>query len=107
MGVSKDNGCIGYLNTECDMEADELNVPISEVVDVMNGLKCRKSPRKNNLINDYFKHMCDNLSPLLTRIFNVIFETGIFSPTWCEGIIVLITKEVIQKTERIIKELLS
>lgn len=89
------------------MEADELNVPISEVVDVMNGLKCRKSARKNNLINDYFKHMCDNLSPLLTRIFNVIFETGIFSPTWCEGIIVLITKEVIQKTERIIEELLS
>lgn len=74
---------------------DELGVPISvkEVVDVINGLKCRKSPGKDNLINEYFKHMCDDLSPLLTRMFNVIFDTGIFPHTWCEGVIVPIFKK--------------
>lgn len=45
------------------------------------------------MINEYFKHMCDDLSPLLTRMFNVIFDTGIFPPTWCEGVIVPIFKK--------------
>lgn len=32
--------------------------------------------------------MCDVLTPLLTRILNVIFDTGIFPPTWYEGAVV-------------------
>lgn len=32
-------------------------ISVKEVVDVINGLKCRKSPGKDNLINEYFKHM--------------------------------------------------
>lgn len=30
--------------------------------------------------------MCDDLSPLLTRLFDLIFDTGIFPPTWYEGV---------------------
>lgn len=109
LGVSKDNGCIDFLNTECDMKAvfTELDVPISEVEDVINGLKCKKSPRKDKMINEYFKNVCDNLSPLLTRMFNVIFEAGIFPPTWCDCVVVLIFKKVIQTIQIIIQESLS
>lgn len=74
---------------------DELDVPISvkEVVDVINGFKCRKSPGNDNLIDEYFKHMCEDLNPLLTRMFNVIFNAGIFPPTWCKDIIVPLFKK--------------
>lgn len=38
--------------------------------------------------------MCDDLTPLLTRMLNVIFDTGIFPPTWYEGVIVPVFKKV-------------
>lgn len=37
--------------------------------------------------------MCDDLTPLLTRMLNVIFDTGIFPPTWYEGVIVPVFKK--------------
>lgn len=36
--------------------------------------------------------MCNDLSPFLTRFFNVSVDSGIISLIWCEGIIVLILK---------------
>lgn len=46
-------------------------------------------------------NMCDDLNPLLTRLFDLIFDTGIFPPTWCEDVIVLIFKKDDQdKTEK-------
>lgn len=37
--------------------------------------------------------MCDDLTPLLTRMLNGIFDTGIFPPTWYEGVIVPVFKK--------------
>lgn len=37
--------------------------------------------------------MCDDLTQLLTRILNVIFDTGIFPPAWYKGVIVPVFKK--------------
>lgn len=74
-----------------------LNDPpsVKEVVDIINGLKSRKSRGNDNLVNEYlyFKNMCDDLTQLLTRILNVIFDTGIFPPTWYKAVIVPVFKK--------------
>lgn len=49
------NICIDCLNTEVDAVFYGLNDPpsVKEVVDIINGLKCKKSHRKDNLVNEY------------------------------------------------------
>ena len=35
----------------------------------------------------YFSKFCDTFTPLLLRLFNIIFDQGIFPTCWSEGII--------------------
>lgn len=49
------NICIDCLNTEVGVVFYGLNDPpsVKEVVDIINGLKSRKSRGKDNLVNEY------------------------------------------------------
>jgi hypothetical protein len=68
---------------------EELDVPISddEVSNVLKKLKSGKSPGIDNLLYEYFCKFCDVFTPLLSRLFNVIFDLGTFPTCWSEGII--------------------
>ena len=74
--------------TECYI-FNELDAPISreEVCHALKKTKAGKSPGVDNLLNEYFSKFCDTFTPLLSRLFNIIFDQGIFPTCWSEGII--------------------
>jgi len=52
-----------------------------------------KSTGPDQLIAEVFKVTFDIMSPLLGHIFNKIFETGHYSESWSNGIIIQIFKD--------------
>ena len=53
---------------------------------VISNLKSKKSGI-DNLLNEYFIVFQNICVPILSRLFNVIFDSGDFPPSWSEGII--------------------
>lgn len=64
-----------------------------ELKNVILSLKSNKSPGIDGLIGEIFKCSLDIMSPLLVKLFNVIFLQGIYPNTWSEGLITPIHKK--------------
>ena len=81
------------------MHVDERNVILDsqfttdELKKVIFNLKSNKSPGIDGLIAEIFKGSYDILSPLLLRLFNVIFISGSYPSQWSEGLITPIHKK--------------
>ena len=73
---------------------DILNVPFSqeEVINSLNSLKNNKSPGPDGIASEFLKTTKHYISPLLTKIFNQMLNTGIFPHTWGRSIICPIFK---------------
>ena len=72
-----------------------LDCPISETElrKVILSLKSNKSPGIDGLISEIFKCSFENMSPLLLRLFNMIFIGGVYPACWSEGVITPIHKK--------------
>ena len=73
----------------------ELNEPITaaEVTRIIKRLKKEKSPGVDNLLNEYFIIFNDYLTTYLVKLFNIVFQSGIFPNIWSEGIIAPVFKK--------------
>ena len=71
-----------------------INQPISpdEIMHCIKLLKLNKSSGIDNIVNEYIKSTANVLLPLYTKLFNIIFETGIFPTQWLCGEIIPIYK---------------
>ena len=65
----------------------------SELKDVISSLKSDKSPGIDGLVAEIFKCSFDIISPLLLKLFNIIFLNGIYPNSWSEGLITPIHKK--------------
>ena len=86
-------------NDQQEMHVDEQNVILDsqfttdELKKVIFNLKSNKSPGTDGLIAEIFKSSYNILSPLLLRLFNVIFISGSYPKQWSEGLITPIHKK--------------
>ena len=74
---------------------EELDMPITyaEVLKAINSLKRGKSPGFDGILNDFFIDGKEFLIPYLVKIYNNIFDSGIYPESWCKGLIVPIHKK--------------
>ena len=77
------------------IRVEELDMLIteSEVKKAISSLKKRKSPGADLLPPEVFIEGCEILSPVLCRLFNYIFDHGIYPESWAKGILVPIPKK--------------
>ena len=54
----------------------------------INGLTSNKSCGADNILNEYFIYAANILIDPLEKLFNKIFESGIFPHKWSTGVIV-------------------
>ena len=84
-------------NAECDQE---ININLNNDNEILNSkftgqeiLKCIKNLKNNKsfgndiILNEYIKSTADQMLPIYTHLFNLIFDTGIIPDIWLEGII--------------------
>ena len=66
---------------------DILNSPITdfEISKAIRDLKLGKAAGHDEILNEYFKNAKDILLPLLVKLFNIIFETGMLPSSWLYG----------------------
>ncbi|MES9881010.1 MAG: reverse transcriptase domain-containing protein [Sedimenticola sp.] len=78
-----------------DINIDELDMQITEeeVRAVIRSMKCNKCPGMDNLPAELFINAESILTPYIVRLFNVIFNSGIYPDLWAAGIIVPIPKK--------------
>lgn len=67
----------------------EINSPIkeSEIVYIVNNLKNDKSCAQDGIINEYLKSTLHLMLPIYTKLFNLVFDTGIIPEEWLVGVI--------------------
>ena len=68
---------------------DILNSQITdqEIMNCIKNLKNNKAFGNDIILNEYIKTTANQLLPIYTNLFNLIFETGIIPEIWLEGII--------------------
>ena len=64
-----------------------------EVDQAVRKLKNNKSPGPDGLISEFFKYGLNILKPVITHLFNVIFNTATFPTQWREAIIIPLHKK--------------
>lgn len=92
--ITRDTNHTG--NDQTDIEA--LQPPIEpveceETIETINRLKPDKSPGSDNITNDAIKVACFILATPLTKLFNLVIETGVTPSQWSESDIVLLYKK--------------
>jgi hypothetical protein len=85
--------------SECQGMFDELNQPIrdEEIVYAIKQLRINASGGPDGLLNPFLIYGKEVLVPHLHKLFNVIFQTGIFPSEWSEGYIIPIHKRAPRK----------
>lgn len=68
---------------------EDLNVPIceAEVEKAIKNLKNNKSPGVDNIKNEHIRHTSTLMIPVYTKLFNLIFDSGIIPESWTLGVI--------------------
>ena len=84
-----------YPDMQANIQDESLDTPFSmdELKKVISSLKSNKSPGIDGLIAEIFKSSYDILSPILLRLFNVVFSSGCYPTQWSEGLITPIHKK--------------
>lgn len=74
---------------------EQIDAPISlgEVIFAINNLKRIKGAGLDGFISEVFIDARNKISPVLVRIFNVIFAKGIYPKPWSKGRIVPVLKK--------------
>ena len=82
-------------NTEDSDDIDILNGPITreEVKYAIRKLKNGKSAGPDGLIGEFFKNSGDVVVNFLVKLFNVLFDSGVFPSDWTESIIMPLFKK--------------
>ena len=79
------------------IKADTSNLvgPITdrEVEDAIGWLRNNKSPGFDGLTAEFYKHFCEEITPILTLTFNKIFEQKKLAPSQRLAIIILLFKK--------------
>ena len=83
----------------------ELDTPIelSEIKNAIKKLNYNKSNAEDCIINEVFIHGREILSPVLCKLFNRIFNSGIYPEAWAKGCVVPIFKREVWKTPIILE----
>ena len=70
-----------------ELANEEINQPIThdELLKAVKSLKNNKSPGFDNVMNEYLKSTFTTMSPLILKLFNVIFDKGIVPEVWTIG----------------------
>ena len=74
------------LNESSNEELDR-EIEISEVIKQLKRLKNNKAPGFDLIINELLKNSSKNMVKLITKLFNVIFDSGIVPTDWVNGLI--------------------
>ncbi|MCG8046717.1 MAG: reverse transcriptase domain-containing protein [Candidatus Thiodiazotropha endolucinida] len=79
---------------------EELNVPITpaEILSAVKSLKNNKSPGNDDILNEHIKCTINVMLPVYTKLFNLIFNSGIIPESWVLGDILPIYKNKGSKT---------
>ena len=74
----------------CETVYEELDMCFTEndVLTAIKKLKSGKSHGTDYIINEYFINFCNELTPIITVLFNKILLSGYFPDQWCNAIIV-------------------
>ena len=71
--------------TDCPELDDEITV--DEVKEALHNLKNSKAAGPDGLINEFYKHSSEVITPFLVRFFNHIFDRGVFPTEWSLSIL--------------------
>ena len=76
-----------YYDANENDNDSELNRPITETEILLctKMLKTNKSPGLDNILNEHIKSTINIMSPVYTKLFNLIYEKGIISESWTSG----------------------
>jgi len=86
-------------NNDCDSCTEDnsslLNGDITseEVLKEINKLKNNKAPGEDGLPGELYKSLSSQLLPVIVKLFNTIFHTGIFPECWSTAIIITLFKK--------------
>ena len=78
---------------ECAFQELNSNFSEKEIKDAILALKSGKSGGEDLLLNEFFIHGRESLIPYLHRLFNFLFNAGIFPDAWSEGLLVPLHKK--------------
>lgn len=65
---------------------------VDEVTKGISKLRCNKACGIDGIVNEFIKDAADLIAPSITKIFNLILDSGIVPDDWCLGIITAIFK---------------
>ena len=86
-----------YQENDIDSNAiyEELDegIELSEVMKAIKKLNCNKSNAEDLMINELFVYSKDILAPTLCKLFNSIFNSGLYPEAWAKGCVVPIFKK--------------
>ena len=63
-----------------------------EICNGIKKLKCNKACGIDNIANEFIIDSCNMIAPTITKLFNIILETGLITQKWCIGILTPIFK---------------
>ena len=73
---------------------EAINLPITteEITEAVAALQNNKSPGSDQILNEHIKSTLSSLLPIYLKLFNIIFDNGIFPESWVLGNIIPIYK---------------
>ena len=82
-------------NSDNDEIDEYMNRPISreEVIFAFQKLKNRKSAGPDSIISELYKHSCDQVVDFFIKLFNTLFDRGIFPSNWTESVVLPLYKK--------------
>ena len=81
------------LNPSHSIETLDCAFTVDEIRKTISNMKRNKSCDLFNNVADFFIDSTDFISPYLTKIFNYIFDRGLYPESWCKGAIIPIFKK--------------
>ena len=80
---------------DINIDVQDLDKPITEaeILKAINSLKRGKSPGFDGVLNDFFLDAKEFIISYLAKIYNKIYDSGIYPESLCKGLIVPIHKK--------------
>jgi hypothetical protein len=78
---------------DCIFDDFDSVITVEEVITAVSKLSKCKSPGIDGLVNEYFIEGVDVLAPYLCKLFNSIFNSGVFPDDWSKGLLVPLHKK--------------
>jgi hypothetical protein len=74
---------------------EDLSLPftVNEIQSVLKALKNNISATPmDNILNEYLKNLPCSMLPVVSKLFNIIFDSGFFPEIWSKGVILPLYK---------------